>query len=201
MPLRSGLARGRGAATLRAMATQATVGIVGTIAPDFTLPEVRTGKPVSRDAARGPQGLLVLFICRHCPYVVHVESQLAALGRDFARDGIGVVAISANDASRYPDDAPEGLARQATQAGFEFPYLHDEAQSVARAYGAACTPDPFLYDSELKLYYRGQLDDARPGNQQPVTGRDLREAARAMLAHEPAPARPKPAIGCSIKWR
>jgi len=183
------------------MATQAAVGIVGTIAPDFTLPEVRTGKPISRDAARGPQGLLVLFICRHCPYVVHVESQLAALGRDLARDGIGVVAISANDASRYPDDAPASLAQQASKAGFEFPYLHDEAQSVARAYGAACTPDPFLYDSDLKLYYRGQLDDARPGNQQPVTGRDLREAARAMLANEPAPVKIKPAIGCSIKWR
>ena len=180
--------------------TTSTMPELGMSAPDFQLPDVTTGKPVGRDAVKTDKGLLVMFICRHCPYVKHVQQELARLGRDYAGK-IGIVAISSNDAVGYPDDAPEALKEQAREVGFTFPYLYDETQQVAKAYGAACTPDFFLYDGALELVYRGQLDEARRGNDKPVTGRDMRAALDAVIAGKPVPADQKPSIGCNIKWK
>ena len=173
---------------------------LGTAAPDFELRDVVTGQTVRRDDFRDQRGLLVMFICTHCPYVKHVEKGLAALGDDYAGK-LGIVAISSNDAEMYPDDAPEGLKQQAQRMGFIFPYLYDASQDVARAYHAACTPDFFLFDGDLKLAYRGQLDGSRPGNSVPVTGNDLREAMDALLAGKQVPAEQKASIGCNIKWK
>ena len=181
--------------------TPSTMPELGTTAPDFHLVDVTSGATVGRDQVRKAKGLLVLFICRHCPYVKHVQDELARIGRDYAGREIGIVAISANDAASHPDDAPAGLAQQAREQDFAFPYLYDETQSVARAYGAACTPDFFLYDGDGRLFYRGQLDDSRPGNGVPVTGRDLRAALEARLADQAAPHDQKPSIGCNIKWK
>src|SRR5215469_16871740 len=144
--------------------TESTMLELGTVAPDFALTEVVTGTTVRRDDFRGQKGLLVMFICTHCPYVKHVEKGLAALGTDYDGKPVGIVAISSNDAKTYPDDAPDGLKKQAQTMGFRFPYLYDETQDVARAYHAACTPDFFLFDGKLKLVYRGQLDASRPSN-------------------------------------
>jgi peroxiredoxin len=174
---------------------------IGTTAPDFTLPDVGTGRMVRLRDFDGKTGLLVLFICRHCPYVRHVEEGIAQLARDYADSDLGIVAISANDPAAYPEDAPESLAEQARLAGFSFPYLFDETQEVAKAYTAACTPDPFLFDSERRLVYRGQLDGSRPGNGVPVTCEDIRRAIDAVLAGRPVPSEQRPAVGCSIKWR
>ena len=174
---------------------------LGTKAPDFDLPDVVTGRKVSRQAAAGPQGLLAMFICRHCPFVKHVQEELAAIGRNYAGRGIGIVAISANDPVSHPEDSPEKLADQARTVGFDFPYLFDESQDVARAFDAQCTPDFFLYDGQGSLVYRGQLDDSRPGNEVPVTGRDLRAALDALLSGTPIPDDQRPSIGCNIKWK
>jgi peroxiredoxin len=174
---------------------------LGTEAPDFALRDVVTGKTVRRDDFRGQKGLLVMFICTHCPYVKHVEKALATLGMDYDGGPISIVAISSNDADTYPDDAPEGLKEQAQRLGFRFPYLYDETQDVARAYHAACTPDFFLFDGNLKLVYRGQFDSSRPGSGVPVTGKDLRAAMDALLAGKPVPKDQKPSIGCNIKWK
>ena len=174
---------------------------LGTIAPDFDLPDVVTGRKVSRYAAAGPQGLLAMFICSHCPFVKHVQEELAAIGRDYAGRGVGVCGISANDPVSHPEDSPEMLAKQARTVGFDFPYLFDESQAVARAYDAQCTPDFFLYDGQGRLVYRGQLDDSRPGNDVPVTGRDLRAALDALLSGTPIPGDQRPSIGCNIKWK
>jgi peroxiredoxin len=181
--------------------TPSTMPELGTQAPDFRLPDVTTGKPVTRDAAAGKKGLLVMFLCRHCPFVKHVQQELAKIARDYKGKGIGVVAIGSNDAVTHPDDAPESLKAQAAQQGFTFPYLYDETQDVARAYGAACTPDFFLYDAYGRLVYRGQLDDSRPSNGKPVTGRDLRAALDLVAAGKPVPKEQIPSIGCNIKWK
>jgi peroxiredoxin len=173
---------------------------LGTAAPDFALPDVRTGRTVRRSDFAEKKALLVMFICRHCPFVVHVQDELARIGRDYAARDIGIVAISSNDADAYPDDAPTSLADQARLVGFTFPYLYDQHQDAAREYDAACTPDFFLYD-QGKLVYRGQLDDSRPGNGKDVTGRDLRTAIDAVLAGRAVPARQIPSIGCNIKWK
>jgi peroxiredoxin len=173
---------------------------LGTPAPDFALPDT-AGATVRRDDFAKAAGLLVMFICNHCPYVKHVRGELARIGRDYPPRGLAVVAINANDASRYPDDHPDRMAVEARAAGYTFPYLFDESQSVARAYHAACTPDFFLFDRERRLVYRGQLDDARPGNDVPVTGRDLRAALDALLAGRPVSAEQRPSIGCNIKWK
>ena len=180
--------------------THSTMPELGQAAPDFRLPDVTTGKTVARDDVKSDKGLLVMFICRHCPYVKHVQDELARIGRDYAGK-IGIVAISSNDAGGYPEDAPPALAEQARVVGFTFPYLYDETQQVALAYGAACTPDFFLYDAAMKLVYRGQLDEARRGNDKPVTGRDMRAALDAVIAGRPVPADQKPSIGCNIKWK
>ena len=174
---------------------------LGSLAPDFRLPDVIAGTLVSRDAAAGPKGLLAMFICRHCPFVKHVQDELARLGRDYAGRGVGIVAISANDESGFPEDRPEKLAEMSRELGFTFPYLHDGAQDVARAFDAQCTPDFFVYDAGLRLAYRGQLDDSRPGNGIPVTGSDLRAALDALIAGQPIAVLQKPSIGCNIKWR
>ncbi len=174
---------------------------LGTPAPDFNLPDVVSGEMVSLDQFAGKNGLLVMFICRHCPYVVHVQEELARLGAEYADRDLGIVAISANDAVNYPDDAPDSLKQQAQKLGFRFPYLYDESQDVARQYTAACTPDFFLFDEKRSLVYRGQLDDSRPGNGKPVTGQDLRAAIDAVLAGQPVDSAQRPSAGCNIKWK
>lgn len=174
---------------------------LGTEAPDFSLPDVVGGKTVRRDDLRGQKALLVMFICTHCPYVKHVEKGLAALGNDYAAKPVSIVAIGSNDAENYPDDSPAGLKRQAQALEFRFPYLYDETQKVARAYHAACTPDFFLFDEQLKLIYRGQFDSSRPGNGKPVTGEDLRAAMDAVLAGKAVSKDQRPSIGCNIKWK
>jgi len=174
---------------------------LGSEAPDFALPDVVTGKTVTRASVAGPKGMLAMFICRHCPFVKHVQDELAAIGRDYAGRGIGIVAISANDVTSHPEDSPTKLAYQARELNFNFPYLFDETQDVARAYDAQCTPDFFLYDARGTLVYRGQLDDSRPGGVIPVTGRDLRAALDAVIAGAPVPAEQRASIGCNIKWR
>jgi peroxiredoxin len=180
--------------------TESTMLELGTTAPDFALRDVVTGKMVHRDDFRGQKGLLVMFICTHCPYVKHIEKGLAQLCSDYAGK-LGIVAISSNDAQNYPDDSPEGLKKQAQRLGFAFPYLYDESQAVARAYHAACTPDIYLFDKDFKLVYRGQFDGARPGNNVPVTGEDLRAALDAVLRNEQPSPDQKASIGCNIKWK
>ena len=174
---------------------------LGTPAPPFSLPDVVTGQPVSLDTFGGDRALLVMFICRHCPYVKHVQDELSRIGRDYAGRGLGIVAVSSNDARAYPEDAPERLAEMARRTGFTFPLCYDESQTVAQAYMAACTPDFFLFDAARKLVYRGQLDDSRPGRNVPVTGADLRHAMDAVLAGRPVEGPQRPSIGCNIKWK
>jgi peroxiredoxin len=181
--------------------TASTTLALATAAPDFSLSDVVSGKTITRDQAAGQKGLLVMFLCAHCPFVQHVNQELGRLGRDYAGRGIGLVAISSNDSDTYPDDAPPGLRHQAEEHGFQFPYLFDESQGVARAYQAACTPDFFLFDADKKLVYRGQLDGSRPGNGVPVDGRDLRAAMDQVLAGKPVPTDQQPSIGCNIKWK
>ena len=181
--------------------TPSTMVTLGTPAPDFRLPDVRTGAPATLADFATRRALLVMFICRHCPFVKHIEAELARLGLDYQHRDVALVAISSNDARAYPDDAPASLAEQARLAGFTFPYLHDDTQDVARAYAAACTPDFFLYDGDRRLVYRGQLDASRPGNDVPVTGADLRAALDLVLAGRPVPPEQTPSIGCNIKWR
>ena len=174
---------------------------LGTAASDFELRDVVTGKVVSRQDVTGPKGMLVMFICRHCPFVKHVQEELAKIGRDYTGRGVGIVAISANDVASHPEDSPTKLAYQALELQFNFPYLFDESQDVARAYDAQCTPDFFLYDAHARLVYRGQLDNSRPGNDIPVTGSDLRAALDAVIAGRTVSPDQRPAIGCNIKWR
>lgn len=173
---------------------------LGTEAPDFALPDVVSGKAVRRDDFRGQNGLLVMFICTHCPYVKHVENELAKLGDDYAGK-LAIIAISSNDAETYPEDSPSGLKEQAQRVGFRFPYLYDESQNVARAYHAACTPDFFLFHGNLRLAYRGQFDASRPGSGVPVTGQDLRAAIDAVLAGQAVAKDQRPSMGCNIKWK
>jgi len=181
--------------------TESTMLALGTVAPDFALTDVVSGKTLRRDDFRGKRALLVLFICTHCPYVKHVEKGVAALGKDYAGKSLSIVAISSNDATTHPDDSPAGLKHQAETFGFVFPYLYDESQSVAHAYKAACTPDIFLFDADFRLVYRGQFDSSRPGNGVPVTGEDLRAAIDQVLAGKPVPINQRPSIGCNIKWK
>jgi peroxiredoxin len=174
---------------------------LGTEAPSFTLPDAVSGRSVSlADVASGGP-VLVIFVCNHCPYVKHVEAELGRLARDYAGRKLGIVAISSNDAVAYPDDAPAGLAAQAKRAGWTFPYLYDESQSVAHAYDAACTPDFFLFDATGRLAYRGRLDASRPKSAVPVTGQELRSALDAVLAGRAPAADQQPSVGCGIKWK
>lgn len=174
---------------------------LGTEAPPFELPDVVTGRLHSLDSVAGTGGLLVMFLCRHCPYVKHVEREVATLGQHYKDSGLGIIAISSNDPVSHPDDAPERLKDMAQSLGLTFPLCFDETQAVAKAYKAACTPDFYLFDTRRRLVYRGQLDDSRPGNNKPVTGRDLRAAIDALLSGRPLDKDQKPSIGCSIKWK
>jgi len=174
---------------------------LGTPAPPFSLPDVVSGTLYSLNSFAGKAALLVMFICRHCPYVEHVEQELAKLGKDYAGIGLGIIGISSNDPVGYPDDAPPRLKEMAERLGFTFPFCFDESQDVAKAYRAACTPDFYLFDQDRQLVYRGQLDDSRPGSNKPVTGRDLRAAIDATLAGKPVDSNQTASIGCSIKWK
>lgn len=183
------------------MAAESNMMPLGTEAPDFNLPDVVSGKNYTLDDVRGEYGLVVMFICAHCPYVKNIEEDLAAIIGQYANSKLGFVAISANDADAYPEDAPEGLKKQAEELEFTFPYLYDESQEVAKAYQAACTPDFYLFDEELKCVYRGRFDASTPGNPEPVTGDNLIEAIERHLEDEPVIDPQYPSIGCSIKWK
>jgi len=172
-----------------------------TPAPPFSLPDVVSGKTYTIDSFTGKAALLVIFMCRHCPYVVHVQDEIARIGQNYADSGLGIVGISSNDPAHYPDDAPERLKEMAQQLKFRFPFCFDDTQEVAKAYKAACTPDFYLFDRDRRLAYRGQLDDSRPSNNKLVTGRDLRAAIDAVLAGKPVDSNQKASIGCSIKWK
>ena len=181
--------------------TESTMLELGTSAPDFQLPDTVSGQTISLATFAGKAALLVMFICRHCPYVKHIQAELAKLGQDYGDKNLGIVAISANDAGNYPDDSPEQLKAIAQEAGYRFPFCYDETQAVAKAYTAACTPDFFLFDRDRRLVYRGQLDDSRPKNDIPVTGKDLRAAIDLPLAGQPIDPNQRPSIGCNIKWK
>ena len=181
--------------------TPSTMLALGTPAPEFSLPDAVSGKTITLGSFADRKALLVMFICRHCPYVQHVKEELARLGRDYLPKGMGIVAISSNDAANYPDDSPAKLKELAREMGFNFPFCHDESQEAAKEYSAACTPDFFVFDAKRRLAYRGQMDDSRPGNGKPVTAKDLRAALDAVLAGKPSAADQKPSIGCNIKWK
>lgn len=179
--------------------TASTMLPLGTVAPDFTLPDY-DGKPVKRDDFRGKSGLLVVFMCNHCPFVKHVASELARLADQYMAKNVGVVGISSNDIGTHPDDSPQKMKEEADAQGYHFPYLYDATQKVAQAYQAACTPDFYLFDADLKLVYRGQMDDTRPKQGSVPNGRDLRAALDALLSGGPVLQSQRPSIGCNIKW-
>ena len=180
--------------------TPSTMAPLGMKAPDFALPDT-AGNTVSLSDFEGGAGLLVAFICNHCPYVKHIAGELADFGGEYQDLGLGVVAIASNDADNYPQDGPEAMVTEAEERGYAFPYLFDGTQEVAKAYTAACTPDLFLFDEDLELVYRGQFDSSRPGNGLPVTGEHLRAATDAMLAGGPVSEEQLPSVGCNIKWK
>ena len=181
--------------------TASTMLPLGTLAPDFHLPEPLTGKTVSLDDFQNAPALLVMVICNHCPFVKHIRQELIRFAHDYRAKGVAIVAINANDVANYPNDSPEKMAEEAKSFGYPFPYLYDESQAVAKAYHAACTPDFFLFNANRKLSYRGQFDGSRPGNEVAVTGNDLRIAVDAVLAGQPTPSEQRPSIGCNIKWK
>lgn len=181
--------------------TYSTMLSLGTKAPEFSLKDVVSGKVVSNSTFDSKKLLLVMFMCKHCPYVVHIQSELAKMSKDYESKDIGIVGISSNDAEGYPEDSPEKLKEYAQQMDFKFALLYDETQEVAKRYTAACTPDFFLFDKERKLVYRGQFDDSRKSNSEPVNGKDLRAAIDAALAGNAIPHEQKPSTGCNIKWK
>jgi peroxiredoxin len=180
--------------------TASTMLPLGTVAPDFHLPNVVSGETISLTSFADKKALLVMFISVHCPFVKHVQTELALLGKDYQDYGLGIVAISPNDVEKYPDDSPANLKTMAETLGLCYPVCQDASQEVAIAYTAACTPDFFLFDKDRKLVYRGQLDDSRPSNGKPVTGKDLRAAIVAALSGEMVDSQQRPSIGCNIKW-
>ena len=174
---------------------------LGTKTPDFSLEDAVSGNKISLDTFTDKKALLVMFICVHCPFVKHLQDALAAVGKEYVDKGLGVVAISSNDITTHPGDAPDKMKEMAATLGFNFPFCYDESQEVAKAYTAACTPDFFLFDVDYKLVYRGQLDDSRPSNEKPVTGSDLRAALDTVLAGKNIEEEQKPSVGCNIKWK
>ncbi len=181
--------------------TESTMVNLGTKAPDFNLQDVISNKIISFNEIKGANGTVVMFICNHCPYVIHVNEELIHLADDYASRGIGFVAISSNDVINYPQDGPDKMKDHALKTGYNFPYLFDETQEVAKAYEAACTPDLYVFDENDLLYYRGRIDDARPGTGKTITGKDIRQAMDSMLDSEPAPKKQYPSGGCNIKWK
>lgn len=174
---------------------------LGTKAPAFTLLDTRDGSRVSLGEIASEVGTVVMFLCNHCPYVIHVNPEIVDIAHKYQEKGISFVGISSNDAENYPEDAPEKMKERAEEVGYNFPYLYDETQSVAHAYDAACTPDIYVFDGKLNLYYRGRIDDSRPGNGNPLTGRDLRNTLDALIEGEDAPESQYPSAGCNIKWK
>lgn len=174
---------------------------LGTIAPDFNLPDVISEKNLSFKDVKGTNGTLVVFICNHCPYVIHILNKLVETINSYTPKGISTVAISSNNIEKYPEDSPEKMKELALQKQFNFPYLYDETQEIAKAYDAACTPDFYLFNGENKLVYRGQFDSSRPKNEEPVTGEDLKNAINALLEGKEISSFQRPSIGCNIKWK
>lgn len=181
--------------------TESSMLPLGTLAPSFTLPDTVSGKDISLQDIQSDKANLIMFICNHCPYVIHVEEELARLAKDYQAKGVNVVAISSNNVEKYPADSPDKMTDYAAKNGFSFPYLYDESQEVARAYDAACTPDFYVFDGEMRLAYRGRLDDSRPNSDTPLTGKDLRAALDAVLAGETVSEVQYPSGGCGIKWK
>ena len=181
--------------------TESTMLSLGTPAPNFALSDVTTQETISLKTFAGKKGLLVMFICNHCPFVKHVKQELANIGKDYIALGLGIVGISSNDVENYPDDSPEKLKAMVQSFQMNFPICYDETQAVAHKYKAACTPDFFLFDADQRLAYRGQLDGSRPSNDIPVTGEDLRAAIDTVLAGKSVSPEQKPSIGCNIKWK
>lgn len=181
--------------------TESTMMPLGTVAPDFKLKNVLSNKDISLQEAAKSSGLLVMFICNHCPFVKHLAKAIGDFSSEYQDSKIGIVAINSNDIENFPEDSPENMVKFATQNGFKFPYLFDETQEVAKAYGAVCTPDFFLFDGTLKCVYRGQFDSSRPGNEVAITGNDLRAAINAVIAGSSVSPKQLPSVGCNIKWK
>ena len=182
-------------------ATPSNMMPLGTVAPPFTLPDTVTGKNLSLHELRSDRATVIMFICNHCPYVLHIVPELVKVADTYGRKGVKFIAISSNDVINYPQDAPEKMRQLALDLGFPFPYLYDETQEVARNYDAACTPDFYVFDGEMKCCYRGQFDDSRPKNDVPITGSDLTAALDDILSGKPVTLVQKPSIGCNIKWK
>lgn len=174
---------------------------LGTIAPNFKLVDTVSGKPCTLDELKGLNATVIMFICNHCPFVKHVNSKISRLAKDYKSKGVNFVAISSNDVENYPQDSPEKMKKNAIEQGFIFPYLYDQTQEIAKAYDAACTPDFYVFDHHLKLVYRGQLDDSRPENDIPVTGKDISHALDCLIENKKNTSVQKPSIGCNIKWK
>lgn len=174
---------------------------LGTTAPDFTLPDTVSGKTLSLDELKSDIGTVIMFICNHCPYVIHIENEIAAIANEYQKKGISFVAMSANDAENYPQDSPDKMKTKAAEVGYSFPYLHDESQEVAKTYQAACTPDFYVFDGNLQCVYRGRMDSSSPGNGQLVTGLDLRNTLDAVLNRTSISDDQVPSMGCGIKWK
>lgn len=174
---------------------------LGSTAPAFTLPDTVSEKKLSLSGLKSDKATVIMFICNHCPFVKHVNEELVKLAGDYMKKGVAFIAISSNNVETHPEDSPDKMKEAAQQLGYPFPYLYDETQQVAKAYDAACTPDFYIYDGDMKLVYRGQLDDSRPSNGKPVTGADMRNALDCILSGKPVPADQKVSIGCNIKWK
>lgn len=174
---------------------------LGTKAPAFSLPDTVSGQTLSLEELKSDKATVIMFLCNHCPYVIYVNEELVRLAKEYQAKGVQFIGISSNDVENYPQDGPELMTEHAKKVGYTFPYLYDESQAVAKAYDAACTPDFYVFDGDLKLAYRGRLDDSRPGNDQPLTGKDLSTAIDAVLAGEPVTELQYPSGGCGIKWK
>lgn len=181
--------------------TESKMLALGTEAPDFNLPDTVSGNMVSLDEIKSEVATVIIFACNHCPYVIHVNEGIVNVAKEYQEAGVAFVAISSNDVEKYPADAPDKMTIFAKENGYTFPYLYDETQEVARAYDAACTPDFYVFDGNMKLVYRGQMDDARPGNDVPLDGKDLRAALDAVLVNRPVNPMQRPSSGCGIKWK
>ena len=174
---------------------------LGTLAPDFNLPDTVSGETLNLEDLKSDKATVVMFLCNHCPYVLHVNEELVNLTKEYQEKGVSFIGISSNDVVNYPQDGPDKMKTHAAEVGYTFPYLYDESQDIAKAYDAACTPDFYVFDKKMELVYRGQMDGSRPGSGIPVTGEDLREALNAVLSGQPTAALQKPSMGCNIKWK